>query len=132
MKNLLIKYRQVIDYLFWGAATTVVNYIAYFLMTRALQLGAVPANIVAWAVSVIFAFWVNRAFVFHGEGNPVKEFLLFTGGRVFSGVLETGMLWLFVDILHFNDGLVKILASVIVVVLNYIFSKFIIFVKRGK
>ena len=126
------KYRQVIDYLFWGAATTVVNYIVYFLLTRVCFTGIVPANLAAWAVSVIFAFWVNRAFVFHGEGNLLKEFFLFTGGRVFSGALETGMLWLFVDMLHFHDGVIKITASVIVVILNYIFSKFIIFAKRGK
>lgn len=132
MRVFLKKHRQVIDYLFWGAATTGVNYIAYFLLTRVLSAGTVPANIAAWAVAVVFAFWVNRAFVFHGEGDPVKEFLLFTGGRVFSGALETGLLWLFVDMLRFHDLPVKILASVIVVILNYVLSKFIIFAKRGK
>ena len=129
MRAFLKKYRQVIDYLFWGAATTGVNYIVYFLLTRVFLVGTVPANIAAWAVSVIFAFLVNRAFVFHGKGNPFKEFALFTGGRIFSGALETGILWLCLDILAFHDGLVKIFASVIVVILNYIFSKFI-FKKR--
>ena len=131
MRAFLKKHRQVMDYLFWGAATTGVNYIAYFLLTRVLRASTVSANTAAWAVAVVFAFWVNRAFVFHGEGNLAKAFLLFTGGRVFSGALETGILWLFVELLNLYDVPVKILASVIVVILNYIFSKFIIFVKRG-
>ena len=132
MRAFFQKHRQIIDYLFWGAATTAVNYLVYFLLTRLLFLNTVPANVIAWAISVIFAFWVNRAFVFHGEGNLFSEFFLFTGGRVFSGVLETGILWLFVDILRFHDMLVKVITGVVVVILNYIFSKFIIFVKRGK
>ena len=131
MKAFYKKYRQLIDYLFWGTATTIVNYIVYFLLTRVFSSGAAPANIAAWAVAVVFAFWVNRAFVFHGGGNPLKEFFFFTGGRVFSGALETGILWLFVDILRFHDVVVKILTSVIVVIFNYVFRKFIIFAKRG-
>lgn len=125
MREFLKKHRQIIAYLFWGGATTVVNFIAYFLMTRLFSLEPVPANVIAWAVSVLFAFWVNRAYVFHGEGSILKELGLFAGGRVFSGALETGLLWLCVDMLRLHDGLIKILASVIVVILNYIFSKFI-------
>lgn len=125
MRDFLRKHRQVIAYMFWGGATTAVNFITYFLMTRILVLAPVPANILAWAVSVLFAFWVNRAYVFHGEGDLLRELGLFAGGRVFSGALETGLLWLCVDILHFRDSLIKLLASMIVVVLNYMFSKFI-------
>lgn len=132
MRAFFKKHRQVVDYLFWGAATTLVNYLVYFLLTRFLHIDIVFANIAAWAIAVLFAFWVNRAFVFHGNGNLLAEFLLFSGGRIFSGALETGILWLFVDTLHFYDLPIKIFASVIVVILNYIFSKFIIFTKRGK
>ena len=125
MKAWIKKYRQQIDYLFWGVATTAVNYAVYFLLTRLCNLGIVSANVIAWAIAVIFAFVVNRALVFHGNGSLFLEFLLFTGGRIFSGALETGILWLFVDMLLFPDQIVKIIASVIVVILNYIFSKFI-------
>ena len=125
MKAFFKKYRELIDYLFWGVATTAVNYAVYFLLTRLFDFGVVSANVIAWAVAVIFAFVVNRALVFHGNGNLLSEFLLFTGGRIFSGALETGILWLFVDMLHFPDQIIKIIASVIVVILNYIFSKFI-------
>ena len=125
MKAFFKKYRELIDYLFWGVATTAVNYAVYFLLTRLFDFGVVSANVIAWAIAVIFAFVVNRALVFHGNGNLLSEFLLFTGGRIFSGALETGILWLFVDTLHFPDQIIKIIASVIVVILNYIFSKFI-------
>ena len=125
MKEFLRKQRQIIAYLFWGGATTAVNFICYFLLTRLLVLSPVAANIVSWAVSVLFAFGVNRRYVFHGEGNILKELGLFAGGRVFSGALETGVLWLCVAVLHFHDGVVKVAVAVIVVILNYIFSKFI-------
>lgn len=125
MKEFLTRHRQVLAYLFWGAATTVVNFISYFLLTRLLLIAPVISNVIAWAVSVLFAFWVNRCYVFHGEGNFFKELGLFAGGRVFSGVLETGILWLFAEKLRFHDGIVKVAVSVLVVILNYIFSKFI-------
>ena len=125
MRAFLRKHRQMIAYLFWGGATTAVNFICYFLLTRGFSADPVSANIAAWAVSVIFAFFVNRCYVFHGEGNIFREFFLFAGGRVFSGALETGILWLCVDILKFHDGIVKIAVAVLVVILNYIFSKLI-------
>ena len=130
MQEHLRKHRQIIAYVFWGGVTTVVNFITYFLMTRVLTLGLVTANIVAWAVSVLFAFWVNRGYVFHGNGNLLKELGLFVGGRAFSGAMETGLLWLLVDILHFHDMVIKVLVSILVVTLNYLFSKFIIFRKK--
>ena len=98
MRDFLRKHRQILAYMFWGTATTVVNFICYFLLTRALSLEPVTANVTAWGASVIFAFWANRDCVFHGEGNIFREFFLFAGGRAFSGALETGVLWLGVDL----------------------------------
>ena len=131
IRELFYKYQEQIRYLFWGAATTSVNYCVYFLSTRALQMAVVPANTLAWLISVLFAFWVNKSFVFASKSwkwsVAAPELFKFAGGRVFSGLLEIGILWLCVDIMHLHDGVIKLLASVLVVILNYVFSKLFIF-----
>lgn len=134
MGNFIKKHRQLIAYFFWGGGTTVVNFGTYFLFTRVIALDLVAANSVAWAVSVLFAFWVNKALVFH-SGCWKWRILLpelgkFVGARIFSGVFETVLLWLCVDIGKLSDGIVKILVSILVVILNYLFSKLFIFQSR--
>ena len=134
IRQLLHKYRELIAYVFWGAATTAVNYAVYFLCTRVLGIYHITGNIIAWAVSVAFAFYVNKLFVFRSASWKAAvvlgELWKFVSARILSGFLETGMLFLFVDILHFNDAVIKILASIIVVLLNYVISKLMIFTKK--
>lgn len=131
IRNLITKYKELILYIFWGAATTAVNYCAYFLCTRLGQMHYIAANVLAWLVAVLFAFWSNKCFVFKSTSWAPRfvlpELYKFTGARVFSGLLETGILWLGVDVLHFHDGITKLLVSVLVVILNYVFSKLFIF-----
>ena len=121
-------------YHFWGVMTTVVNYAAYFVCTLWLHINYLISNVIAWVVAVIFAFVVNKVFVFRSLDWSSKvvfrEAWQFTAARVFSGVLETGGLKVFVDWLHFNDAIVKIVAGFVVVVTNYALSKLVIFRKR--
>lgn len=130
-----LRYRDIISYLFWGFVTTVLNYAAYFICTRALGINYFWSNIIAWVIAVAFAFVVNKVFVFRSlDWTPrvaFRECWQFVTARVTSGVMETGGLVLFVDILGCNDAIVKIIAGVMVVILNYIFSRFIIFRKRA-
>ena len=118
----------------WGAAPTAVNYGTYFLCTRLGNLHYIIANALAWLAAVLFAFWSNKCFVFASKSWAPRvvlpEFCKFTGARFFSGLLETGMLWLCVDIMHLHDGITKLLVSILVVLLNYIFSKLFIFKNR--
>lgn len=136
IKELLKKYREVISYIFWGVMTTLVNYLVYFVCTKALGIDYLISNVIAWFLSVLFAFWVNKVYVFRSYGKDgktmVREFGTFVSARVLSGVLETGMLALFVETLHFNSDVVKIAASVLVVIINYVLSKLIIFKKQGE
>lgn len=131
MGEFLKKHKQLLAYSFWGAANTVVNYSMYFLSTRLLHLDYVAANMIAWIVSVLFAFSVNKAFVFESKNwKPsimLPELAKFVGARFFSGFFETAVLWLCVDIGDFHDGVVKISASIVVVIVNYLFSKLFIF-----
>ncbi|MBO5522113.1 MAG: GtrA family protein [Roseburia sp.] len=136
LKELLEKYREVISYIFWGVMTTLVNYLVYFVCTKTLGIDYLISNVIAWFLSVLFAFWVNKVYVFRSYGKDVgtmvREFGTFVSARVLSGVLETGMLALFVETLHFNSDVVKIAASVLVVIINYVLSKLIIFKKQGE
>ena len=135
IKKLLTKYQEQISYLFFGVLTTAVNFITYALLTQLSlfdgDFGKSTANIIAWFAAVLFAFFTNKFLVFkHKNNSPLlREFLTFFGARVVSGFLENGGFVLFVDIMHFNDFAVKIVIAVVVVILNYILSKFLIFKK---
>lgn len=131
---LLHKHRELISYVFWGVATTIVNYVVYFLFTEGFQLHYLASNIIAWAVSVLFAYFVNKLFVFQSRTwvwqVALRELWQMTASRLFTLGLETAILWIFVEMLHQDDTIVKLAASVVVAVTNYVLSKFIIFKKR--
>lgn len=134
IKELIGKYWELISYTFWGVMTTLVNYVVYFICTKAIGIDYLIANIIAWFIAVVFAFWVNKIYVFRSYQKDAKtmlrEFGTFVSARILSGVLETGMLALFVEAMHFNDSVIKIIASVLVVIINYVLSKLIIFKKQ--
>lgn len=134
-KKYFTKYRELISYCFWGGMTTLVNYVAYFVCRKLL--GAenyLACNLIAWIVAVVFAFVVNKIFVFKSrswESRIVfRESWQFLSARIFSGVLDMAMMWFFVDVMGFSDVIIKIIANIIVIVLNYILSKLIIFRKK--
>ncbi len=128
------KYKETILYLVFGGLTTLINIVTYWLLTKPLGIDFMVSNAIAWAVSVLFAFVTNKLFVFESKGLNaalvVKELVLFVGARLFSGALDMGIMYLFIDILHFNDLLIKVLSNVIVIIVNYVLSKLIIFKKK--
>lgn len=148
IKTLFIKYKELIAYVIFGALTTLVNFFAFWLFTKifgeALYL---VNNAIAWVVGVIFAYITNKLFVFESKSWKTKviakEIPEFLGARIFSFLVEEGGMLLFITILGFGEKsltllgititgqfIVKILLAVIVVVINYVFSKFIIFKKQ--
>lgn len=133
LRTLFTKYRSIITYLFFGVLTTVVNYLVYYPLYNAAGLSAAISNSVSWAAAVVFAYFTNKLFVFESKTWEAKvalpEFLKFVGLRLASGVAETGLLLVFVDLLRFNGNIWKIITSILVVILNYVFSKFLVFKK---
>ena len=131
---LLRKYRELISYVFWGAMTTAVNYVTYLLLTEGLQVYYLASEVIAWAVSVLFAYFVNKLFVFQSKTwawrVALRELWQMVASRVFSLGLEMAIMWFFVDTLHCNHLVVKLLANVVVVIVNYVLSKFIIFKQK--
>lgn len=131
MNSLLKKYKEQILYIIFGAATTLVNIASYFLLSK-LPLGTAIATILAWLISVIFAFFTNRKYVFNASKNGfLKQLFGFFSMRILTGALDVFIMILFVDVLEFNDLLIKILSNILVIILNYIFSKFLVF-KKGE
>ena len=133
MKTLLEKYRDVIVYLVFGVLTTVVNYIVYLPCYNVLGLSGSVSNAIAWVGAVAFAYLTNKPFVFRSHDWSAKtvipELTKFVGCRVGSGVVETAIIFLTVDLLGWNGNVMKLLTSVLVVVLNYIGSKLLVFKK---
>ena len=130
---LLKKYEDVLSYLFFGVLTTVVNYLIYLPCYNRLELSGSVSNGIAWVVAVAFAYLTNKPFVFKSHDWSSKtvlpELTAFVGCRVGSGLLETGIIFLFVDLLCWNGNVIKLVTSVLVVVLNYIASKLLVFRK---
>ena len=129
---LLKKYKQIILYLIFGALTTALNVAVYWLMAHPLGVPTLPSTLVAWVAGVLFAFFTNKFIVFEsrGKGGFWLELGSFTLARVVTGALDALIMLVFVDLLLFNDLIVKIISNIVVIILNYIFSKFIIFRKN--
>ena len=132
LKTLYEKYRETVIYLVFGVLTTVVNYAVYIPLYNFAHLPASVCNGVAWVAAVTFAYVTNKLFVFESKSwnsGVLGELLRFVGSRVTSGVIETVSLLVTVDILGWNGNIMKLFLAVIVIVLNYILSKFVVFKK---
>ena len=125
------KYKDVILYLVFGVFTTVVNIVSYWVCAHVFGMSVMASTVIAWALAVFFAYVTNRTMVFHSsateKGEILKEIGSFFACRLGTGVVDWVIMFVFVNVLHFNDMIVKIAANVIVIVLNYILSKFVIF-----
>ena len=124
--------REVISYLIFGVLTTLVNWVVYAAMVK-VHIDYRIATAAAWAVSVLFAFIVNKIFVFQSYNmRPafvMKEITSFVACRAVSGVMEMVFMIVMVSWIHMDEYISKIAVSVIVVIVNYVFSKLFIFRK---
>ena len=133
IRALFRKYADIIAYLFFGVLTTAVNYVVYLPCYNLLGLSAAVSNVIAWVGAVAFAYLTNKPFVFKSHdwsaATVIPELTRFVGCRVGSGLLETGIIFLTVDCLRFDGNVMKLITSVLVVVLNYVGSKLLVFKK---
>jgi len=133
LRTLIEKYQDILSYLFFGVLTTVVNYVVYLPCYNLLGISAAVSNVIAWAVAVAFAYLTNKPFVFKSYDWSAKtvlpELTKFVGSRIASGALETGIIFLTVDCLLWNGNVMKLITSILVVILNYVASKLLVFRK---
>ena len=148
IKELILKYKELIVYVIFGGLTTVVNLVVFTLSGMALgDERYLVSNVIAWFAAVIFAYITNKLWVFESKSWSIKVLLKeipsFFSARVLSFLIEEFGLYVFVDLLSFNEISLKILSfeiggeliakvilAVIVVILNYVFSKLVIFKKK--
>ncbi len=151
--------REIITYIFFGVLTTAVNLLTFYLFkqlfisigwngifnaiipadSKLIQVFSggsdyLDANFIAWVAGVVFAFVTNKLWVFESKSwKPSvagKEFAGFVGARIFSFAVETLMMFVMVSLLSWNDFVAKIIVGVVVIIMNYVFSKLLIFRKK--
>ena len=125
--------RETVTYVAAGVMTTLVNWAVYYPL-RAVGVHYAAANVIAWVAAVLFAFVVNKLWVFRSRDRSgrtvLRELALFAAARIASLALEQGFLMLTVEALGADDRPMKLIAAVVVIIVNYILSKFIIFKKE--
>lgn len=132
IKSYYLQYKEIILYIIVGAITTFINIAVFHIFSKQLQMHYLFANACAWIAAVLFAFYTNRKFVFESESkNVFMEFSKFVGARIFSGGIDMLIMYIGIDVCHINEFYVKILTNVLVLIINYVFSKLFIFKKRG-
>jgi len=136
MKKLIAiyeKYKEIINYLIVGGLTTVVSLVVYYAAVftflnpeNAFELQL--ANIFSWVIAVIFAYFANRKYVFESKNNnKIKEATKFVGSRVTTLLLDMLTMYIGVTLFKFNDKFIKLISQILVIIGNYIISKFFVF-----
>lgn len=126
-----IKYKETLIYLFFGGVSFLLNIIMFIVIDKYLHINELINNIICWISCVLFQFFTNRTWVFDGHVNTRREFIKqmcsFFSGRLFTLAIEEIILVIFIKLLGLNAIAVKLVAQIVVIILNYIISKKIIF-----
>lgn len=136
IKEMYLKYKEIINYLIFGVLTTVVSIGVYYICVytflnpeNVVQLQI--ANIISWVAGVAFAYVTNRKFVFESkEENKLKEAGKFVTSRITTLLMDMAIMFIGVTLCKFNDKIIKLISQVVVIVMNYLLSKIIVFKKK--
>lgn len=132
--NIFKKYRDFFVYMIFGAMATIINAGLYALFFQIIQISNVSSTIIAWVITLIFAFFTNKFFVYRSNEKRVKyvikEFYQFFLCRVLSGIFDVIFMFITVDILSLYPILMKLIAALFVGLINYFGGKLIIFKNR--
>ena len=126
---------HVLRYIFFGGMTTMVNLVSYYILRTFLKIPVTPANVLSISLSILFAFVTNSKYVFHSQSKNIKEhayeFIKFFSARLSTMFIEVGGVWFFIWI-GFPDMIGKFVTQFVVLVLNYVFSRFLVFRKKER
>lgn len=123
------QHKEVINYLIFGVLTTLVSVVSYRFFTL-IGINYLISNLLSWIISVTFAYFTNRKYVFESKSNNyLKELILFFSSRITSLLIEMALMFILVDLIKIDDFIAKILCQVVVIVINYILSKLVVFKK---
>lgn len=135
------KNKEMLLYLFFGVMTTAVSFLTAGISKMLLEQAGIgkggvstASTVISWICAVTFAYVTNRIWVFESEAEGTKaivsEATSFYGGRIFTLLVEMFMMWLGYSLLSFNYWVTKIVANVVVLILNYVISKLVVFRKK--
>lgn len=135
IKQLWEKYKHIIAYLFWGVVTTVINLAVFQILSSGIHWNYEVATVIAWFVSVLVAYSTNKVWVFGSHYTTISDFLVellrFFFYRALTLVIDIVITFIGISVLGFKDPMgkfiVKVIDNVIVVIANYVFSKWLIF-----
>lgn len=125
---------RVVRYVFFGGLTTLVNLVVFYFLRLVVHMNREAANVISVICAILFAYAVNSRCVFQSQAalflDRLREFCKFIGARLSTMVIEVGGVWFMAEILHINDLVGKIIIQFVVLALNYVFSKFLVFTTK--
>ena len=131
LKEMMEKYKDIVPYAIFGILTTIINIVVYLFFAHILKKEVMLSTLAAWFLSVLFAYVTNRKWVFHSGvltfSNIIREAVAFFICRLATVIADILIMFIFVNIFHFNDLFIKIISNIAVIILNYVASKWIIF-----
>ena len=135
MKELFMKYKEIINYIIFGGISTAVSFVTYWIFARGFYIDEVVSNVLSWFCAVLFAYVTNKIWVFESKTETKKAFMkeitMFFSARIISGLLcDVGIFTILVKGLKINDIVSKVSTQIIIIIMNYVFSKLIVFRKK--
>ena len=136
LKRLFLKYKKIIMYGIFGVLTTILNIVTYWFCYDILHIPNIISNTIAWVVAIAVAFITNKLWVFDSKDTKketvIAELVKFIIARVATGVIDLIIMFTAVDVMQLPAVIFKVIANVIVIILNYILSNILIFKKSDK
>ena len=138
IKELYLKYKEIINYLFFGILTTIISLLTYYILILTILDPNNPielqiSNTISWIISVTFAYITNKKYVFNSKSKKIKqEIITFYSSRLSTLLIDMILMFIFVTVLKLNDKIIKVFTTIIIIMLNYILSKIFVFKKRTK
>ena len=134
VSKIMKKYQSLISYAVFGVLTTVVNIVTYNVCYSKMGIGNTVSNVIAWILAVAFAYVTNKIWVFDSKSWKwavlKREVTAFVSCRLATGIMDIVIMFLCVDIMDMPAMIMKLLSNILVIILNYIFSKLVIFKKK--
>ena len=127
MNKFFNKHKEVILYLVFGVLATLVSISTFYIFSKVLNMHELIANIFSWICAVGFAYYTNSKWVFESNDKGIKSISKFFVGRLFTLVIEEIILLVFVTVMKFDEMIIKVIAQVIIIILNYVISKWFVF-----
>ena len=135
IKEMYLKYKEIINYLIFGVLTTVVSIVTYIVFANLLfsektGITVQISNVSSWICAVIFAYVTNRKYVFNSKSQgkeKYKEIFNFFLARFSSLIIDMALMFVLFSLMHIDDTVSKIIVQFVVVIVNYVFSKLFVF-----